>query len=117
MEPYNPIGLQQEAGLQTREYYKRQRAKKRVQQIKGFHVHLAVFIVINGGLLLGLALRGPESEWHVMWSPGLWALGLGFHALHVYCPNWLLGRSWEERQIQKYMAEEERQAEKFTSES
>ncbi|MDG1573413.1 2TM domain-containing protein [Robiginitalea sp. M366] len=118
MEPYENEEYTSGSGEQSREFYKLQRARKRVQQIKGFYVHLSVYLVINlfiaGSILI-------QSNWHVqgagLWgvlsTPVFWGIGLAFHAINVFGLNGILGREWEARQIRKYMEEDQREAEKF----
>lgn len=97
---------------------KLKRAKKRVEQIKGFYVHLAVYIVVNL-VIVGSVLiqRGWQSDtmhiWATLSTPVFWGIGLAFHALHIFGINGILGRRWEEKQIRKYMEEDRREAEKF----
>lgn len=95
-----------------------ERAKKRVEEIKGFYIHLAIFLVVNffviffNGRILFIsiskeALGNPEFlnwiDWNTYGTSILWAIALGFHALSVFTRNPFLGKNWEERQIEKYM--------------
>lgn len=97
------------------------RARKKVDDIKGFYGHLAVYIIINGivlftsgkfifTLLSKEALGNPEFlkglDWNVYGIPILWGIGLFIHGLTVFTRNPFLGKAWEERQLKKYMNEE-----------
>lgn len=97
---------------------KLQRAKKRVEQIKGFYVHLMVYLIINIFIiiLLGYARGGGEGfelDWPNFSTAFFWGIGLLFHALHVFGFNLFLGKDWEKRQIQKFIEEDKREAEKY----
>jgi len=97
---------------------KRKRAKKRVEQIKGFYVHLAVYIVVNliivGSFVIRNGLQGESLDfWAAFSTTAFWGIGLAFHALNVFGLNGILGRRWEARQIQKFMEEDRREAEKY----
>lgn len=94
------------------------RAKKKVEQLKGFHIHLAVYVVINSlialGNMLASASRGESLlQWPMLITPLFWGIGLAMHGLHVYGLNLLFGRKWEERQIAKYMEQDRRDAGKY----
>ena len=97
---------------------KLKRAKKRVEQIKGFYIHLAVYITVNlviaGSIMIQSGWRTDAIHiWATLSTPVFWGIGLAFHALHVFGINGILGRRWEEKQIRKYMEEDRREAEKF----
>jgi hypothetical protein len=100
------------------EYEKLKRAKKRVDQIKGFYVHLAVYIVVNLIIVGSSVIRNgfdgePVDFWGALSTTVFWGIGLAFHALNVFGINGILGRRWEERQIRKFMEEDRREADKF----
>jgi len=105
-----------------------ERARKRVDDIKGFFGHLIVYIVVNGVLLLtkenfnffveGNSAFGNSNflngfNWETYGTPLLWGLGLSFHAICVFGKNPFLGKAWEERQIQKYIEEDKQTLEKY----
>jgi hypothetical protein len=97
---------------------KLERAKKRVEVIKGFYIHLAVYIVINSFILVNVYIR-TMAEGDLFWDFStfftliLWGIGLAFHGAKVFYFNPLFGRKWEERQIQKYIEKDKREGEKF----
>jgi fatty acid desaturase len=85
-----------------------ERARKRVEAIKGFYIHAAVFVLVNIGLLvINLLTGGP---WWFFWPLIGWGIGLGAHALGVFGFGgggpW--GQDWEERKTQEFMDEERR---------
>jgi hypothetical protein len=75
-------------------------ARKRVEEKKGFFVHLAVYIVVNIGLILlwWWTSGGKGHPWFV-WTLGGWGIGLIFHCLGVFVFNKETG--WEQREIEK----------------
>lgn len=97
-------------------------AKKKVAEIKSFHAHLRAYIIVN---LLILVLRSgflnslfessehfdPQFlnwlDWNIILTPLLWGIGLAIHGLCVYQYKFRFIKSWEERQIRKYMEDEE----------
>ncbi|MBT8291835.1 MAG: 2TM domain-containing protein [Eudoraea sp.] len=97
---------------------KLERAKKRVDAIKGFYIHLAVYILINSFILVNIYIRTMaegESFWKfsTFFTIIFWGIGLFFHWAHVFNFNPLFGKKWEERQIQKYIEKDKREADKF----
>jgi len=98
-----------------------ERAKKRVDRIKGFYGHLSVYIIVN---LILLFIRsnydfyfGQEGipsdtivlsdiNWETYGTPIVWGVGLTIHAISVFGKNPFLGKQWEARQIEKYMKED-----------
>lgn len=97
------------------------RAQKRIKEIKGFYVHLAIFIIINlivmftNGKFLNIYGRSSSLEnieilkwidWSVYGTPIIWGAFLIVHAISIFGKNPLLGKSWEDRQIKKYMKQD-----------
>jgi len=97
---------------------KREQAKKRVEEIKGLLGHVKIFMVVNGllfvlkkGWLLPLLPEWfPEESYYFDWVTAniiVWALILMVHTLYVFRHKFTFLRKWEERQIQKYMDEDD----------
>lgn len=106
IEPYN------EDNNQRRDYRNEEayiRAKKRVDDMVGFYWHLAVYIVINIFLIILIGVNSG-SFWHfgTFATPLFWGIGLLFHFLGVFGPNFMFGKDWEKRKIKEYMDKERR---------
>ncbi len=110
------------------EYLTYARAKKQVEAIKGFYGHLTAYLMFNIGLLLVKSniltffiANGTKDanvldwvHWNLIVTPLLWGVGLLIHGLYVFKfksiplkdlkPKIL--KDWEEKQIQKYIEEE-----------
>lgn len=83
-----------------------QEAKKRVQDIKGFYTHLAVYIIINTMLVVINLISSPGGLWFY-WVTIFWGIGIVFHALDVFVfKGRFLGKQWEEKKIREYMDED-----------
>ena len=83
-----------------------ERARKRVEAIKGFYIHLLIYLFVNAGLLLINVLTSPVSWWFY-WPLLGWGIGLAVHAIGVFgVGNWF-GQEWEEREIRKILEKEE----------
>ncbi|MCJ7465135.1 MAG: 2TM domain-containing protein [Maribacter sp.] len=98
------------------------RAKKRLEELKGFYWHFAVYLVVNiaiSVLKISRNLSDGETFNEAFWDFGtfavwfFWGIGLAFHAARVFSFNPFFGKDWEEKQIQKFMEEEKQEKEKF----
>lgn len=75
-------------------------AKERVEALKGFYAHLAVYLAVNLGLFfLSMATGGTWFVWPLFG----WGIGLLSHAVAVFVIGGRLGSGWEERKIREYM--------------
>ena len=86
---------------------KYQKAKKRVEEMKGFYGHLTSYIIVNLFLIFVNLKTSPEHLWF-FWPTVGWGIGLIFHGLRVFNFLPFLGKDWEERKMKEYMEEEER---------
>lgn len=74
------------------------RASKRVKELKGFYSNLLSYCLVIPFLIFINLYTAPKFQW--FWFPVFgWGIGLGSHAFQVFG----LGRSWEEKQIQKIL--------------
>lgn len=99
------------------------RAKKRVKAIKGFYVHLIVYVLVNifisGIIIFGLTQSGYQfidtfSNFGVYSTWLFWGIGMFFHWLGVFGFKSIgFGNDWEERKIKELMEEEEQKSRKF----
>jgi hypothetical protein len=72
-------------------------ARKRVEEKKGFFVHLITYVMVNIGLILIWAFAaGGGYPWFV-WVLGGWGIGIVSHFLSVFVFNKTSG--WERRQM------------------
>ncbi|WP_250434366.1 2TM domain-containing protein [Hanstruepera flava] len=79
-------------------YYK---AKKRVEEIKGFYGNVISFMVVIPFLIFINYRTSWDFQW--FWFPILgWGMGIVFHAFGVFG----YGRNWEERKIQEILEKE-----------
>lgn len=99
---------------------KYKKAKKRVDDIKGFYIHLTIYCVVNFVLLLIAAdvFNGLDAihfpHWAHFTTPFFWGIGLFFHGLHVFGRNISFFRNWEERKIKEYMDKDKQDRDRFS---
>lgn len=97
-----------------------EKAKLKVDSIRGFYNHLVVFAIVNILLyalrdkftvvLINLnAMGNPEFlrwvDWNVFGTTIIWGIVLVVHGTRVWGNFPQLLKEWEERAIQKYMSE------------
>ncbi|KPJ60275.1 MAG: histidine kinase [Latescibacteria bacterium DG_63] len=82
-----------------------EQARKRVEEIKGFYVHLLVYVLVNLGLFLVNILRSPETIWFY-WPLLGWGFGVVAHGISVFGLRGVLGPEWEKRKIREIMSKE-----------
>ncbi len=78
------------------------RAKKRVEEIKGFYWNLAAYIIVIPVIIF----INYKTSWEFKWfwfSVGGWGLGISIHALTVFGQDKILGKDWEEKKIKEIM--------------
>jgi len=89
------------------------RAKKRVKSIKGFYVHLMVYLLVNAFLLIARVFSdgGIEVlwEWQSYNTVLFWGIGLAFHAFGVFGMDILFGKNWEDQKIKEFMDKDKRE--------
>ena len=101
-----PILTKQVTIMETQNIYNEnfayQRAKDKVEQLKGFYGNLISYCIVIPVLIL-INLQSPHSfQW--FWFPMIgWGMGLTFHALETFG----YGKSWEERKINELMNKED----------
>ena len=77
-----------------------ERAKKRVEEIKGFYAHLMTYVLVNLALIVLNMVTSPRDLWF-FWPLFGWGIGVVAHAASVFGPGRLWGAAWEERKIKE----------------
>lgn len=93
-----------------KENLKYRSAKKKVKDIKGFYVHLLVYLFINVAIIAVTTYKDWE-ELGEIWTYStafFWGIGLFAHWFSVFGPNVLFGKDWEEKKIQELMERKKR---------
>ncbi len=93
-----------------KENHKYRAAKKKVKDIKGFYVHLIVYLFINTAIIAVNSYKDWE-ELGEIWTYStafFWGIGLLAHWVSVFGPNVLFGKDWEEKKIQELMENKKR---------
>src|SRR5438105_558115 len=94
--------MTQQQGRSDAEQRRRlEKAMERVAAIKGFYIHLLVFVVVVLGLLAGNLIT--RDGWWVQWVFIGWGIGVLGHAYAVYGTGISFGQDWERRKIKEFM--------------
>ena len=104
IEPYEE--REDSTGYRKEEAYLR--AKKKVDAIIGFYWHLAVYVIVNLFLFILIGVNAGFSGFGPYATAVFWGIGLVFHFLGVFGPNFFFGKNWENKKIDEFM-EKERQ--------
>lgn len=105
LEPYREEDSLEKQYLKEEAYL---RAKEKVKKIMGFYWHLASYIIVNLFIIIVIVTNGGKLfSFGTFATPIFWGIGLLFHFLSVFGPDFLFGKNWEERKIKEYMEKEQ----------
>ena len=77
------------------------RAKKRVENLKAFYIHLALYILVNL-MLFFINISSDSSKLWFLYPLAGWGIGIVIHGLTTF-PFGIYGKEGEERKIKEYM--------------
>jgi uncharacterized membrane protein len=83
-------------GMSEEEIYRK--ARERVEEKKGFYIHLIVYILVNIMLIIIWVVTGAGFPWFIF-PLGGWGIGILFHFLGIFVFSQRTG--WERRQVEK----------------
>lgn len=88
-------------------------AERTVKRLKGFYVHLAVYLIFNT-LIICLNYFSNDKEvafwsWQTFSTALFWGIGLLGHGCSVFGRQIVLNGKWEERKIKELMDKERNQ--------
>lgn len=100
-----------ESNFKDKELY--EMAQKRIKEIKGFYIHLLVYVIVNIFIFVGssniLTSKSINIEFGHLSLPFFWGIGLFAHWAGVFGPNLFLGKNWEEKKIKEILDKEKQQ--------
>jgi len=79
------------------------RAKKKVEEIRGFYGNLTAYLIVIP-VLAWLNYRTTDFPWVIFPAVG-WGLGVILNGLCAFGYSPILGKNWEERKIKEYMSD------------
>lgn len=81
------------------------RAKERVEKIKEFYIHFAIYLIMVP-VFIWLNVRSTPFPWAIFPIAG-WGFGVLGHASEAFDYNPFLGRKWEERKLREFMEKDD----------
>ena len=84
---------------------KYQEARRRVREIRGFYIHLTVYVIVNLLLFSINMIVSPDVLWFI-WPLLGWGVAIAIHALSVFGFGGGYGTEWEDRKIKELMEKE-----------
>ena len=78
-------------------------ARHYVAALRGFYIHLFIFIAVMATLLAVNVMTAPP--WWVQWPAIGWGIGVIGHAIAVFRPVSVLGSEWQERKVRERLAQ------------
>ena len=104
-----PMLTKQIGSMETQKAYiedkRYEKAKERVQEIKGFFGNLLAYCIVIP-FLAWINYRTTDFPWVLFPALG-WGIGLVTHGMEAYGYNPLWGRRWEERKIKEFMEQDD----------
>ncbi|WP_417428035.1 2TM domain-containing protein [Halpernia sp.] len=84
---------------------KLEQAKNRVKHIKGFYKHATVYFFVNLFIIASCYIDNPLSLnlSDPYMTAVFWGIGLFAHGFSVFGRDFLFGKNWEQREIQKIL--------------
>lgn len=76
--------------------------REHVEHLKGFYIHLGIYLLINLLLIAINLLTSPGRFWAIFPLLG-WGMGLGGHAIGVFGLFGIGGKTWEDRKVRELM--------------
>ncbi|GLB51685.1 histidine kinase [Neptunitalea chrysea] len=88
------------------------KAKKRVEEIKGFYWNLFSYIVVIPFLIFVNYMTYWEFKW--FWFPMFgWGIGLTIHGFSIFYRGKFFGNEWENRKIQEFLEQEKNERTRY----
>ncbi|WP_269223332.1 2TM domain-containing protein [Flavobacterium sp. IMCC34518] len=89
-------------------------AYKRVKRIKGFYIHVLVYVLVNTFNIVSTynsSELGSEIfiRWETFSTALFWGIGLLAHGLSVFGRDLFFGSDWEEKKIKEFMDKDKNQ--------
>ncbi len=80
-------------------------AQKRMKSIKGFYIHLLVYVLVNIFLIIQIYLANKNEfwQWKSFTVALFWGIGILSHGISVFGSNLLFDKNWEDRKIKELM--------------
>ena len=102
--------------LDNNKRLQRLKAEEKVREIKGFYIHLFIYVMVNLVWFIVLLALGELSSYtkYGFWGMGygqfsmalFWGIGLVSHWLFIFGKDFFISKKWEARKIQEILDKE-----------
>lgn len=96
-----------------------EKAQSRARQKKKLYLHFLFFLIgavilicLNVFFDIGKEVKPFGIDWFV-WAIGIWGIIFLLHLFNVFVTNKFLGKEWEERQVEKLVAKQQKRIEEL----
>lgn len=108
MENHQKYKFEDDRSMSTNYDDRYEHAYKKVKRIKGFYIHLALYVLINTCLIATNNNQKWDNstnfwQWETFSTALFWGIGLVAHGLSVFGRDLFFGTKWEERKIEQLM--------------
>lgn len=101
--------------FQEEERYKA--AKKQIKEIKGFYIHLLVYLFVNIAIIAMNTNFTKFGNFGIeitnFYTAFFWGIGLFAHWASVFGAGFFLGKRWEEKKINELLEKDREQQKKW----
>lgn len=102
--------MDMEMNFEEQEAYRR--AKKKVNEIRGFYWNLCSYVIVIPFLIFVNYTTSWEFKW--FWFPIFgWGTGLTIHGLSVLTNIKFLGKDWEDKKIKEFLEREQQNKQQY----
>jgi hypothetical protein len=84
------------------------RARARARSVRGFYVHVGVYLIVNVSVFIANAVMvmvNSGQNWFFQWLLLAWGIAVVINAFVVYTDRFL-GPEWEERKVREYLTKQ-----------
>ena len=80
-------------------------ARRKVKCIKGFYTHATVYFFVNLFIIVSCYMDNPQSlkTSDPYMTALFWGIGLAVHGFSVFGKDYIFGKNWEDKEIQKIL--------------
>ena len=100
-----PMLTKQISSMETQKVYledkRYEKAKEKVENIKGFYGNLLAYCIVIPFLII-INYNTTSFPWAIFPALG-WGFGVAAHGMEAFGYNPLFGKNWEERKMREYM--------------
>ncbi len=83
------------------------RARKHVRRLRGFYLHLSIYVLVVGAMAVANLATTPHVLWF-LWSAFGWGIGIVAHGASVLASSPGAAGNWEDRKVRELLERQTR---------